>query len=106
MTPEQCKAKIDMLLKQSIKDDISVPICEDHSSQAVTALSVDWTKANITYLQPSRVEELWNKAAKLLNTPGLLYVLLEILVQGKLLVQVLLLYVIARHHHILCMQRN
>ena len=65
MTPEQRKAKIDKLLKQSIKDDVSVPICEDHSSEAVTTLSVDWTKANITYLQPNRVQELWNKVAKL-----------------------------------------
>ena len=70
MNPEQRKAKIDKLLKQSIKDDVSVPIHEDYPSEAVTTLSVDWTKANITHLQPSRVEELWNKAAKLLNTPG------------------------------------
>ena len=40
MTAEQRKMKIDKLLKQSIKDDVSVPY-EDHSSQTDTTLSVD-----------------------------------------------------------------
>ena len=70
MNQEQRKAIIDKLFKQKIKDDVSVLSCENHSSEAFTTLSIDWTKANITYLQPSQVEELWSKAAKLLNTPG------------------------------------
>ena len=70
MNQEQRKAKIDKLFKQKIKDHVSVLSCENHSSEAFTTLSIDWTKANITYLQPSRVEELWSKAEKLLNTPG------------------------------------
>ena len=70
MNPEQRKVKIDKLFKQNIKDDVSILICEDHSLEAVTTLSTDWSKANITYLQPSGVEELWSKAAKLLSTPG------------------------------------
>ena len=56
MTAEQRKMKIDKLLKQSIKDDVSVPY-EDHSSQTDTTLSVDWNNANITFLQPCRVKD-------------------------------------------------
>ena len=71
MTPEQRKAKVEKLLKQSAKDSNSVTCSKDHSFHSVpTTLSIDWTKANISYLQPSRVEDLWTKAAKLLGTPG------------------------------------
>ena len=58
-------------MKQSAKDSNSVTCSKDHSFHSVpTTLSTDWTKANISYLQPSRVEDLWTKAAKLLGTPG------------------------------------
>ena len=55
MTPELRKAKVEKLLKQSAKDSNSVTCSKDHSFHSVpTALSIDWTKANISYLQPSR----------------------------------------------------
>ena len=71
MTPDQRKIKVDKLLKHTLKNQDSVIYSECQSSTQPTArLSIKWNMANIPFLQPQRVEELWRKVENFSSTPG------------------------------------
>ena len=64
MTPEQCKVKIEKVMKQGLKDSSLSTLCEKLSNPT-TRLSVERSCAHITHLQPNRVADIWKKAASI-----------------------------------------
>lgn len=70
MTPEQRKAKQDKLLRLKVQCKPTTTLSSEASSSSVK-MSVDFTSAHITHLQPNRVAELWKKAETILNTPNM-----------------------------------
>ena len=70
MTPEQRKVKIEKIMKQGLKDSSLSTLCEK-SSNPTTRLSVEWSCAHITHLQPNRVANIWKKAESILSSPKL-----------------------------------
>ena len=70
MTSEQRKAKIEKVMKQGLKDSSLSTLCEK-SSNPNTRLSVEWSCAHITHLQPNRVADIWKKAESILSSPNL-----------------------------------
>ena len=68
MTPEQRKAKI-KVMKQGLKNSSLSTRCEK-SSNPTTRLSVEWNCAQITHLQPNRVEDIWKKGESILSSPN------------------------------------
>ena len=69
MTSEQCKAKIEKVMKQGLKDS-SLSTLFKKWSNPTTRLSVEWSCAHITHLQPNRVADIWKKAESILSSPN------------------------------------
>lgn len=67
MTPEH-ETKISQVMKQGLKAP-STSVIHDKTCQPTSKLSVEWSSARITHLQPSRVADLWRKAEEILSTP-------------------------------------
>ena len=70
MTPEQRKVKIEKVMKHGLKDSSLFIPCQKSSSRT-PGLSVEWSSAHITHLQPNRVADMWRKAEEILSSPNL-----------------------------------
>ena len=78
MTPEQRDIKINraMMAKDlaSASSDCSSSFSAGKEASPVKKLSMDWSCAHITHIQPDRVAKIWEKAENILNTPGLVLI--------------------------------